>query len=260
MLPRSALLFCSLSVGLLATSASATPGTTPGTKEHVRGKVTRYGTVSCTPAPTTSCSATGSSAAAIVPAWSAGTTAASNADHTTFIEYKGTDACYAPKVRVRCFERRAVPVATGPRLGQPGARVGLRISRNSRLWTPCRRGAGRREPAVAGRGPGSGPLHRAGRCRPPAARARSAGGDEVRPGVASVGPPTRPPTAPTCSRRVRSHSRDLLTGLVDHVGGEARQRVGVVATAAASKSRPSDLESRGATAQSTFQSGDLHGP
>ena len=32
----------------------------------------------------------------------------------TFVEFKGTDACYAPKVRVRCFRRHAAPVATGP--------------------------------------------------------------------------------------------------------------------------------------------------
>jgi hypothetical protein len=37
-----------------------------------------------------------------------------NDDHTTFVEYKGTDACYAPKVRVRCFERHSAAVATGP--------------------------------------------------------------------------------------------------------------------------------------------------
>jgi len=94
--------------------ASATPGTTPGTKEHVRGKVTRhwdrqlhtgtdkfllgYRIVRC-------------GKRACVVRWHDRRFAA---DHATFVEYKGTDACYAPKLRVRCFERRSAQVATGP--------------------------------------------------------------------------------------------------------------------------------------------------
>jgi hypothetical protein len=99
---------------VLATAASATPGTTPGTPEHARGKVTRhwdrqlhtgtdefllgYRIVRC-------------GNRACVVRWHERRFAA---DHTTFTEYKGTDACYAPRVRVRCFERRSAAVATGP--------------------------------------------------------------------------------------------------------------------------------------------------
>jgi hypothetical protein len=99
---------------VLAAAASATPGTTPGTKEHVRGKVKRhwerqlhtgtdefllgYRIVRC-------------GNQACVVRWH---DRRFGADHTTFVEYKGTDACYAPKVRVRCFERRSAAVATGP--------------------------------------------------------------------------------------------------------------------------------------------------
>jgi len=97
----------------LVTAASATPGTTPGTKEHVRGKVTRhwdrqlhtgtdhfllgYRIVRCGPR-------------ACVVRWHDRTFQPDR----TFVEYRGTDSCYAPKVRVRCFQRRAVQVATGP--------------------------------------------------------------------------------------------------------------------------------------------------
>src|SRR5215207_795392 len=99
---------------VLATAASATPGTTPGTPEHARGKVTRhwdrqlhtgtdefllgYRIVRC-------------GNRACVVRWHERRFAAG---HTTFTEYKGTDACYAPRVRVRCFERRSAAVATGP--------------------------------------------------------------------------------------------------------------------------------------------------
>jgi hypothetical protein len=98
---------------VLAAAASATPGTTPGTKEHVRGKVFRYwerqlhtGTdefllgyriVRC-------------GNRACVVRWHDRRFAEDN----TYTEYKGTDACYAPKVRVRCYERHSAPVATGP--------------------------------------------------------------------------------------------------------------------------------------------------
>ena len=101
-----------VSVALTA-AASATPGTTPGTKEHVRGKVTRYwerqlhsGTdtfllgyriVRC-------------GKRACVVRWHDRRFQPDD----TFVEYRGTDACYAPKVRVRCFERNSAPVATGP--------------------------------------------------------------------------------------------------------------------------------------------------
>ena len=114
MLSRSAFISALCLLVVLATSASATPGTTPGTKEHVRGKVTRhwdrqlhtgtdhfllgYRIVRC-------------GNRACVVRWH---DRQFNADHTTFVEHKGTDACYAPKVRVRCFERRKVQVATGP--------------------------------------------------------------------------------------------------------------------------------------------------
>jgi len=96
-----------------AATASATPGTAPGTKEHVRGKVTRhwdrqlhtgtdtfllgYRIVRC-------------GNRACVVRWHE----RRFAPDRTFIEYKGTDACYAPKLRVRCFQRQVAPVATGP--------------------------------------------------------------------------------------------------------------------------------------------------
>ena len=98
---------------VVATTASATPGTTPGTKEHVRGKVKRhwdrklhtgtdefllgYRIVRC-------------GKRACVVRWHDRRFAADR----TFVEYKGTDACYAPKVSVRCFRRHEAPVATGP--------------------------------------------------------------------------------------------------------------------------------------------------
>lgn len=94
-------------------SATATPGTTPWTREHVRGKVTRhwdrqlhtgtdvfllgYRIVRC-------------GSRACVVRWHD----RRFQEDDTFVEYRGTDACYAPNVRVRCFERNAGPVATGP--------------------------------------------------------------------------------------------------------------------------------------------------
>lgn len=97
----------------LAATASATPETTPGTKEHARGKVTRhwdrqlhsgsetfvlgYRIVRC-------------GRRACVVRWHERRFQPDD----TFVEYKGTDACYAPKIRVRCFQRQAAPVATGP--------------------------------------------------------------------------------------------------------------------------------------------------
>ncbi len=98
---------------VVATTASATPGTTPGTKEHVRGKVKRhwdrqlhtgtdhfllgYRIVRC-------------GKRACVVRWH---DRRFLDDDRNFVEYKGTDACYAPKVRVRCFRRHEAPVATG---------------------------------------------------------------------------------------------------------------------------------------------------
>ncbi len=113
MLRTAVLAAVCLAVGL-ATTAGATPGTTPGTKEHVRGKVTRhwfrqlhtgtdhfllgYRIVRC-------------GKRACVVRWH---DRRFDDDHTSFVEYKGTDACYAPKVRVRCFRRHEAAVATGP--------------------------------------------------------------------------------------------------------------------------------------------------
>jgi len=108
-----ALLLSALCLTVLATAASATPGTTPGTKEHVRGKVKRhwdrqlhtgtdmfllgYRIVRC-------------GKRACVVRWHD----RRFSDDRSFVEYKGTDACYAPKVRVRCFRRHEAVFATGP--------------------------------------------------------------------------------------------------------------------------------------------------
>ena len=109
---RTCLIALCLSAGL-AVTAAATPGTTPGTKEHVRGKVTRhwdgrlhtgtdsfllgYRIVRC-------------GKRACVVRWHR----RDFQPDRSFVEYKGTDACYAPRVRVRCFQRQAAPFATGP--------------------------------------------------------------------------------------------------------------------------------------------------
>jgi hypothetical protein len=110
--PRIALAIAlCLSVAVTATAPAA--ASAPSTKQHVRGKVTRYwerqlhsGTdtfllgyriVRCGPR-------------ACVVRWHDRRFAPDD----TFVEYKGTDACYAPKVRVRCFRRGEAPVATGP--------------------------------------------------------------------------------------------------------------------------------------------------
>ena len=106
-------LLSALCLSVSVTAVSATPGTTPGTREHVRGKVMRnwdrrlhtgtdtfllgYRIVRC-------------GDRACVVRWHD----RRFKPDRTFVEYKGTDACYAPKVRVRCFRRLAGPVATGP--------------------------------------------------------------------------------------------------------------------------------------------------
>ena len=48
------------------------------------------------------------------PNWLTGLNDDRFSDDRSFVEYKGTDACYAPKVRVRCFRRHEAVFATGP--------------------------------------------------------------------------------------------------------------------------------------------------
>jgi hypothetical protein len=101
-----------LSVALV-TAASATPGTTPGTEEHVRGKVFRHWERQLHTGTDTfllSYRLVRCGKRACVVRWHERRFAPDD----SFVEHKGTDACYAPKVRVRCYERQSGPVATGP--------------------------------------------------------------------------------------------------------------------------------------------------
>ena len=114
MLLRAGVLIALCLAVVVATTASATPGTTPGTKEHVRGKVTRHWDRQLHTGTDT--------LPARLPDRSLrqsrlrGPLARPPLRRPTahFVEYKGTDACYAPRVRVRCFRRHEAPVATEP--------------------------------------------------------------------------------------------------------------------------------------------------
>ncbi len=113
---RTSLTSLVLALGLVtASSAFATPGTTPGTPEHARGKNFRYWErhlhTDIDPGPRRAflldydirrCGPR-----ACIVSWHR---RYFNDDDVTFQEFRGVDACYAPKHTVTCFERSRQPV------------------------------------------------------------------------------------------------------------------------------------------------------
>ena len=100
---------------VLAPAAIATPGTTPGTPEHARGKTFRYWErqlhTDIDPGPRRAflldyrivrCGPR-----ACIVSWHR---RYFNDNDTAFREFKGVDACYAPRYTVTCHERSRRPV------------------------------------------------------------------------------------------------------------------------------------------------------